>query len=54
LQTALIFTLEPVFAGLAAVLLGGEHIGWRGMGGGALIVVGMLAGQWAEQRRTET
>ena len=54
LQTALIFTLEPVFAGLAAVLLGGEHIGWRGMSGGALIVVGMLAGQWAEQRRTET
>lgn len=52
LQTALIFTLEPVFAGAFAVLLGGEHLGWRGLGGGALILVGMLTGQWAEQRRS--
>lgn len=52
LQTALIFTLEPVFAGLFAVLLGGEHLGWRGLGGGALIVVGMLAGRRAEGRRS--
>ena len=51
LQTALIFTLEPVFAGLFAVLLGGEHLGWRGVVGGALIVLGMLAGQRAENRK---
>ncbi len=52
LQTALIFTMEPVFAGLFAVVLGGEHLGWRGMAGGAFIAGGMLAGQWAEQRGT--
>ncbi len=50
IQTALIFTLEPVFAGLFAVLLGGEALGWNGVLGGALIVAGMLAGE-AGQRR---
>lgn len=47
-QTALVFTLEPVFAGLAAVWIGGESLGWRGLLGGALIVAGMLTGQLTE------
>lgn len=47
-QTAIIFTMEPVFAGLAAVWLGGESLGWRGVIGGALIVAAMLIGQIAE------
>ncbi|MEW6758338.1 MAG: DMT family transporter [Acidobacteriota bacterium] len=48
IQTAVIFTMEPVFAGLFAVLLGGEHLGARGLMGGALIVAAMLLGQMAE------
>lgn len=50
LQTAVIFTLEPVFAGLFAVGLGGERLGWRGVMGGALIVLAMFLGQIAEGR----
>jgi drug/metabolite transporter (DMT)-like permease len=50
LQTAVIFTLEPVFAGLFAVGLGGEKLGWRGLAGGALIVAAMFLGQAAEGR----
>jgi drug/metabolite transporter (DMT)-like permease len=49
LQTAVIFTLEPVFAGLFAVLLGGERLGWRGLAGGGLIVSAMFLGQIAER-----
>ena len=49
-QTAIIFTTEPVFAGLFAVLLGGERLGIRGLLGGALIVAGMLVGQLAEAK----
>ncbi len=48
IQTAVIFTMEPVFAGLFAVLLGGEHLGARGLMGGVLIVSAMLLGQMAE------
>jgi drug/metabolite transporter (DMT)-like permease len=47
-QTAIIFTMEPVFAGLAAVWVGGETLGWRGLFGGVLIVAGMLIGQVTE------
>lgn len=48
LQTAVIFTLEPVFAGLFAVVVGGERLGIRGVLGGLLIVAAMLLGQMAE------
>jgi len=41
-HTAVIFTMEPVFAGLAAWLLGGETLGTRQLIGGAAIVLGML------------
>jgi len=53
IQTAVIFTLEPVFAGLFAVLLGGETLGGGGLAGGALIVLAMLVGQTSEARGTE-
>jgi drug/metabolite transporter (DMT)-like permease len=49
LQTAVIFTLEPVFAGFFAVLLGGERLGARGVLGGLLIVAAMFIGQMAER-----
>lgn len=44
-HTALIFSLEPVFAALTAFLLGGERLGWREILGCALILAGMLAAQ---------
>ena len=47
-HAALIFSLEPVFAGLFAYFLGGELLGASGILGGALIVGGMVV---AELRR---
>lgn len=41
-HTAIIFTMEPVFAGLAAWLWGGEALSARQLAGGAAIVAGML------------
>lgn len=41
-HTAIIFTMEPVFAGLAAWLWGGEVFSTRQIVGGAAIVAGML------------
>lgn len=41
-HTAVILTMEPVFAGLTAWLIGGEYLGVRQLLGGALIVAGML------------
>lgn len=41
-HTAVIFTMEPVFAGLAAWLWGGEVFSTRQIIGGAAIVAGML------------
>jgi drug/metabolite transporter (DMT)-like permease len=42
-RTALIFALEPVFALGAALVLGGESVGWLGILGCALILAGILA-----------
>ncbi|MEW6399520.1 MAG: DMT family transporter [Bacillota bacterium] len=44
-HTALIFSAEPVFATVFAWLLGGETLTPRGLLGGALVVLGMLAAQ---------
>ncbi|MGQ9496826.1 MAG: DMT family transporter [Desulfotomaculales bacterium] len=41
-HTAVIFTMEPVFAGLSAWLWGGETLTARQLAGGAAIVLGML------------
>lgn len=41
-RTALIFALEPVFAFLTAVFVGGEMLRWSSVLGGILIVVGIL------------
>ncbi len=49
-QTALVFTMEPVFAGLFAVLFGGERLGLKGLVGGVLIVAGMMMGQLTEEK----
>lgn len=42
-RTALIFSLEPVFALAAAVLIGGEALTVTGVVGGTLILAGILA-----------
>jgi drug/metabolite transporter (DMT)-like permease len=44
-HTALIFALEPVFAGLTSYVLIGERLGSRGILGAALIVAGALASE---------
>ena len=44
-HTALIFSLEPVFAGLTSYVLIGERLGRRGLLGAALILVGVLASE---------
>ena len=42
-HTALIFALEPVFALVAAVLIGGEALTMPGVVGGVLVLCGILA-----------
>jgi len=44
-HTALIFTLEPVFAWLTSLLFFGEHLGTRAMLGAGLILAGILLGE---------
>jgi drug/metabolite transporter (DMT)-like permease len=44
-HTALIFTAEPVFALLFAVLLAGERLGERELLGCALMLAGMLVAE---------
>ncbi len=44
-RAALVYTLEPVFAAVFSVTLGGEHLGPLAWAGGALIVLGMLAAE---------
>jgi drug/metabolite transporter (DMT)-like permease len=41
-RTALIFTLEPLFAWLTSYLLGGESLTRRGVAGAVLILGGVL------------
>jgi len=50
-NTAIIFTMEPVFAGLGAFLLAGEVLSYRQLAGCILILAGMLA---AELKGTTT
>lgn len=50
-RTALILALEPAFAALTGALVLEERLGWRGIGGGALILGGIyvvLAGTGPE------
>lgn len=44
-RTALIFSMEPVFAALFAFLIAGEVLGLRVCLGGALIVLGMISAE---------
>ena len=44
-RAALVYTLEPVFGAVFAVLLAGEVLGARALVGGALVVAGMAVAQ---------
>ena len=41
-HTALIFSLEPVFAAITSFVVAGEVLGWRAGGGAVLILVGIV------------
>jgi len=41
-RAAIVMTMEPVFAGLFAVVVGGNQLTWRTLLGGAFIVAAML------------
>ncbi len=49
-RTALIFTMEPVFAALTAWLYAGDPMTVFSVAGGALVVLGMLAAELAPER----
>lgn len=53
-RIALIFTLEPVFAALFAVLFAGEILDTREWIGGALILLGMVVGEVGNGKPVET
>ena len=44
-STAVIFTMEPLFAGLFGFLLAGERLSGRGWLGAGLILAGMLTAE---------
>jgi drug/metabolite transporter (DMT)-like permease len=48
-QTALIYTLDPIFAAVFSFLLLGEKLGIRGLIGAAIVVVAMVFGQSKSQ-----
>ncbi len=53
-KTALIFSLEPVFAALVAVWYGGESLTLFSIFGGFLIVAGMLTAEFSGQERAHS
>lgn len=49
-RAAIIMTMEPVFAAAFAVGLGGEHLTWRTLAGGLLVLVAMYVAELAPGR----
>ncbi len=52
-RTAIIMSMEPVFAALFAVLLGGETATGRMLVGGLMVLTAMLVVELAPRRRIE-
>ncbi|MCW2854756.1 MAG: permease [Marmoricola sp.] len=52
-RSAIIMSMEPVFAAFFAVLLGGESITARMLGGGAMVLAAMLIVELVPRRRIE-
>ena len=53
-RTAIIMSMEPVFAALFAVLLGGEDATMRMLVGGSMVLTAMLIVEMAPRRKVET
>ena len=49
-RAAIVMTMEPVFAATFAVLLGGEHLTSRMLGGGALVLAAMYLAELGPRR----
>jgi drug/metabolite transporter (DMT)-like permease len=52
-RTAIVMSMEPVFAAFFAVLLGGEDVGSRMLIGGAMVLAAMLVVEVGPRRRIE-
>lgn len=52
-RTAIVMSMEPVFAAFFAVLLGGESLTLRMLVGGAMVLVAMLVVEIGPRRRVE-
>jgi drug/metabolite transporter (DMT)-like permease len=52
-RTAIIMSMEPVFAAFFAVLLGGEHLTWRLAVGGGMVFAAMLVVELLPRRKVE-
>jgi len=52
-RTAIIMSMEPVFAAFFAVLLGGEQVTARMLGGGLLVLTAMLVVELVPRRKIE-
>jgi drug/metabolite transporter (DMT)-like permease len=52
-RSAIIMSMEPVFAAFFAVLLGGESLTGRMLGGGAMVLAAMLIVELVPRRRIE-
>ncbi len=52
-RTAIVMSMEPVFAAFFAVLLGGEDVGARMLVGGAMVLVAMLVVEVGPRRKVE-
>jgi drug/metabolite transporter (DMT)-like permease len=52
-RAALVMSMEPVFAALFAVLLGGEHATVRMVVGGLMVLGAMLVVELVPRRRVE-
>ena len=51
-RAAVIMTMEPVFSGIFAVAVAGEHLGLRTLAGAALVIVAMLLTELAGEAPT--
>ena len=52
-RAAIVMSMEPVFAALFAVLLGGEDLTSRMLGGGAMVLAAMLLVELGPRRKVE-
>jgi drug/metabolite transporter (DMT)-like permease len=52
-RSAIIMSMEPVFAAFFAVLLGSESVGWRMLVGGGLVVAAMVLVEALPRRKVE-